>query len=177
MRFERLAIPGAMLVSPERREDERGFFARTWCRSELAAHGLVTHVEQCSVVFNRRRGTLRGLHYQAAPHQETKLVTCTRGSVYQVLLDLRPGDGFGRWISLVLRADEGCSVYVPAGVAHGYQTLEDSTELRYQMDVPYAPSLARGVRWDDPAFGIEWPPTEHRIMSDRDRSFPDWQAS
>lgn len=177
MRFEPLVIPGAYLIVPEPQGDERGSFARTWCRAEMAARGLATQVAQRSLATNVRRGTLRGMHYQASSHAEVKLVACTRGAAYDVLLDLRPGPSFGRWTAIDLRADDLRTLYVPAGVAHGYQTLEDGTVMQYQMDVPFEPAAARGVRWDDPAFGIRWPDASPRIISRRDREFPDWRGA
>lgn len=175
MIFRDTALPGAYVIEPERHEDERGFFARTWCRREFAARGLNTQVVQCNVSFNRRKGTLRGLHYQVAPHEEAKLVRCTRGAVYDVIVDLRPrSPAFLRWIAVRLGAEDGRMVYVPEGCAHGFQTLEDDTEVFYQMSEFYAPECARGVRWDDPAFGIEWPAVAERVLSARDRTFPDF---
>ncbi|MCA1684726.1 MAG: dTDP-4-dehydrorhamnose 3,5-epimerase [Planctomycetia bacterium] len=175
MIFLELDLAGAFLVEPERLEDGRGFFARTWCRREFEARGLDPRLAQCSVSFNARRGTLRGMHYQAAPHAEAKLVRCTRGAVFDVVLDLRPGSPtFARWASSELTADDHRMLYVPAGFAHGFQTLADRTEVFYQMSEPFEPSSARGVRWDDPAFGIAWPPAADRVISERDRGFPDF---
>ena len=161
------------MLEPERHQDGRGYFARTFCVDELAARGLETRVAQCSVSWNQRAGTLRGMHYQVAPHEEVKLVRCSRGSVYDVLLDLRPSSTTYRaWQAFELSASNGHSLYVPAGVAHGFQTLLDDTEVYYQISSPYQPAAARGVRWDDPAFRIEWPTCESRIISERDRGFP-----
>ena len=175
MMFTETAIEGAFLIEPERLEDERGFFARTFCQREFAARGLSTRLAQCSVSFNRRTGTVRGMHYSVAPHAEEKLVRCTRGRVFDVLLDLRPDSPtFRRWTAVTLAADDHRMVYVPAGVAHGFQTLEPESEVFYQMSEFYAPECARGVRWDDPAFGIEWPPAE-RTISERDRRYPDYR--
>jgi dTDP-4-dehydrorhamnose 3,5-epimerase len=176
MRFTETALPGAYLVDLERREDERGFFARAWAEDEFAAHGLDTRVSQCNLSFNERRGTLRGLHYQVAPHAEVKVVRCTRGAVYDVIVDLRPGSAtYLRWIAVELSTENRRVLYVPEGFAHGYQTLEDETETFYQVSVPYAPGAERGVRWDDPAFGIEWPDVEERVMSEKDRTWPDFR--
>lgn len=174
MRFEPLRLPGAFLIEREPIEDERGFFARTWCAEEFAANGLCTHIAQCSVSFNRRKSTLRGMHYQAAPHEETKLVRCTRGAIYDVLLDLRPeSPTYREWIAEELTEQNGRQLYVPAGVAHGFQTLVDDTEVYYQISEPYVASLARGVRWNDTAFRMTWPEGA-RTMSQRDQTYPDF---
>ena len=175
MRFLPTALPGVFVIEPELRADDRGFFARTWCREEFAAAGLVTDWVQCNVSFNHRAGTLRGMHWQAAPHEEVKLVRCTAGAAFDVVLDLRPGSpAFKRWVAVELTAENRRAVYIPGGCAHGFQTLADATELFYHMSAFYHPEAARGVRWDDPAFGITWPPCEARIISPRDRSFPDF---
>jgi dTDP-4-dehydrorhamnose 3,5-epimerase len=174
MIFRPTAIPDAWIVEPERHADSRGFFARAWCAAEFRAHGLSADLAQLSISHNVRRGTLRGLHYQAAPHQEAKLVRCTRGAVFDVVLDLRPASPtFTRHIAVQLDAENRLGLYVPEGCAHGFQTLTDDTEVLYQISVGYVPEAARGVRWDDPAFAIPWPPAE-RIMADRDRLYPDF---
>jgi dTDP-4-dehydrorhamnose 3,5-epimerase len=161
-------------MDPEPRQDERGFFARTWCERECGERGMNLHVAQCNVSFNKKVGTLRGLHYQAAPFEEAKLVRCTHGSIYDVIVDLRPASPtFKRHLAVVLSAGNRRALYVPEGCAHGFQTLEDDTEVFYQMSAPYSADHARGVRWDDPAFGIEWPAAE-RNMADRDRAYPDF---
>lgn len=166
------SLPGAWLLEPERVEDERGYFARTYSRQEFAARGLDPEIAQCSVSWNRRRGTLRGLHFQAAPHEETKLVRCTRGSVWDAIVDLRPGSPtLERHFAAVLSAERGNSLYVPKGFAHGFITLEDATEVSYQISAPYAPESARGYRWDDPAFAIPWPEPP-AVISARDRALP-----
>ena len=163
------------MVAPERAEDHRGFFARTWCAEEFAAHGLVDHWAQCSVSFNIRRGTLRGLHYQRAPQAEVKLVRCTAGALYDVVVDLRPSSStYLKHVAVELSASNRLMVYVPEGCAHGFQTLQDGSEVFYQISVPYSKEHAAGVRWDDPAFGISWPYPDP-IMSDRDRDYPDFQ--
>jgi dTDP-4-dehydrorhamnose 3,5-epimerase len=174
--FSETALPGAWVVEPERLEDERGFFARSWCEREFGQRGLATRLVQCNVSFNKRRGTLRGMHYQAAPHQEAKLIRCTRGAIHDVIIDLRSDSPtFRRHVAVVLDADSRRMLYVPEGMAHGFQTLEDDTEVFYQMSEFYAPDHARGVRWDDPAFGIRWPEAE-RTISARDRSYPDFRV-
>jgi dTDP-4-dehydrorhamnose 3,5-epimerase len=175
MRFTELELPGAYLIELDRIEDERGFFARTFCRDEFAEHGLETEVVQANTAFNRRSGTLRGMHFQAAPHEESKLVRCTRGAVYDVIVDLRPGSPtHTRWVGVELTAENDVMLYVPKGFAHGYQTLVDETETSYLMSEHYEPSAASGVRWNDPAFGIDWPETEERVINDRDRTWPDY---
>ena len=175
MRFTETPLPGAWIVELERRADERGSFARTFDRDEFAARGLEPAVVQCSTSYNARAGTLRGLHYQADPHGEPKLVRCTRGAVYDVIVDLRRDrPTHRRWYGVELTADNGRALYVPVGVAHGFQTLRDASEVLYMMGHEYVPSAASGVRWDDPAFGIDWPPAKRRVMSERDRSYPDY---
>lgn len=175
MRFTATAIPGAYVLDIEPHADDRGFFARTWCARELAARGLVSRLAQCSVSSNARAGTLRGMHYQAAPHEETKVVQCIRGAIYDVLVDLRRDCAtFRRWVAVELTAENRRMLYVPAGVAHGFQTLADDTDVLYLISEFYAPEASRGVRWNDPAFGIAWPETPARVMSDRDRGYADF---
>lgn len=172
MKFIETAIRGAYLVRMERFEDPRGFFARTWCAQEFAAHGLTARLEQCSVSYNGKRGTLRGMHYQAAPHREAKLVRCTSGAVYDVIVDARadsPTVGAHAGVELARGADT--MLYVPEGVAHGFITLSDDTELSYLISVAYEPGAQRGFRWDDPALGIEWPLAPTRISA-RDAALP-----
>lgn len=175
MIFTETRLSGAFVIEPERIEDERGFFARTFCRREFEAHKLDPNLVQCSVSYNARRGTLRGMHYQAAPNPEPKVVRCTAGAVHDVILDLRRESAtFRQWVAVELTADNRRMVYIPAGMAHGFQTLADGTEVFYQMAAYYHPESARGVRWDDPAFRIEWPAAE-RILSERDRGYADFQ--
>jgi dTDP-4-dehydrorhamnose 3,5-epimerase len=151
-------------------------FARTFDDAEFRARGMNPAVVQCNFSRNRRRGTLRGMHYQAAPHAECKLVRCTRGALFDVIVDLRPGSqSLCEWFGVELSEDSARMLYAPEGLAHGFQTLQDDTTVQYQMSAPYVFEAARGVRWDDPAFGIEWPPAE-RIMSERDRGFPDYHG-
>ena len=167
---------GAFLIAPERLEDERGSFARTFCRDEFLAHGLNPDVAQCNVSFNRRKGTLRGMHYQVSPFAEAKLVRCTAGAIFDVIIDLRESSAtFLQHFAIELWSATGKMLYVPEGFAHGFQTLCDNTEVSYQMSQPYAPECARGVRWDDPAFGIAWP-ADNRIILERDRSYPDFSV-
>jgi dTDP-4-dehydrorhamnose 3,5-epimerase len=176
--FRETEVGGAFVIELERIEDERGFFARTFCRREFHEHGLAAEVAQANTAFNKRKGTLRGLHFQASPYEEAKLVRCTRGGVYDVIVDLRPGSpSFRRWVSVELTAENETMLYVPKGVAHGYQTLEDDTETSYLMSSFYEPEAGRGVRWDDPAFEIQWPETEERTINERDRSWPDFSPA
>ena len=176
MKFSPTALAGACIIDIEPVPDERGFFARSWCREEFARHGLNPDLAQCSISFNKKRGTLRGMHYQAEPHEETKVVRCTRGAIYDVIVDLRPESStFRKWIAVELSADNRRMLYIPAGLAHGFQSLTDDTEVFYQISAPYHPESARGARWDDPAFGIEWPVAE-RVISDKDRQYPDFAA-
>jgi dTDP-4-dehydrorhamnose 3,5-epimerase len=174
MIFTETKLKGAFVIEPEKLEDERGFFARTRCQREFAQHGLNPCIAQCNISFNPKRGTLRGMHYQIAPHAEVKTVRCTRGAIYDVIVDLRlDSPTFTQWAALELNAENRRILYVPEGFAHGFQTLEDATEVFYEISVSYAPEYARGVRWDDPAFGIQWPPAGRRI-STRDRTYPNF---
>jgi len=166
---------GVIEVRLDPKTDERGFFARTWCESEFKAHGLNSTLVQCNVSFNERKGTLRGMHYQMAPFEESKLVRCTSGAIYDVVLDLRrQSPTFKRWIAVTLTAQNRNAIYVPEGCAHGFVTLEDHTEVFYQMSEFYSAASARGVRWDDPAFRIEWP-EKVEVLSGRDRTYPDFE--
>lgn len=175
MIFRAAKLPGAYLIEPDMRADERGFFARTFCQSEFKEHGLNPLVAQCSISFNRRQGTLRGMHFQAAPYAETKLVRCTSGAIFDVIIDLRPeSPSFRHHEAFKLTAENRKMVYVPEGFAHGFQTLVDDTEVFYQMSQVYVTRYARGVRWNDPAFGIEWPSAD-RIILERDQRYPDFQ--
>ena len=172
MRFEPTAIAGCVVVHPQRHVDDRGHFARTWDGAELEAAGLAGGLSQCSASFNHAAGTLRGMHLQDAPHAEAKLVRCTRGAVWDVCLDLRPGSPtFRQWHGETLTADAGTALYVPEGCAHGFLTLEDATEVFYMISTPYVPEAGRGVRWDDPAFAIDWP-AEVRVIHPRDAAYP-----
>ena len=176
MRFEQSPLPGAFVVDLDRKDDERGFFARTFCHDEFAEHGLVADYAQSSVSFNKRKGTLRGMHFQKKPHEETKLVRCTMGAIYDVIVDLRPGSPTQtRWFGIELSAVNRRALYVPKGFAHGFITLADESEVLYQISTQFHPESAAGVRWNDPAFTIEWP-LEAVVMSGRDRSYPDYQA-
>ena len=174
MKFTELRLKGAYLLELELIEDERGFFARSWCRDEFREHGLDPALVQCNISFNRRRGTLRGMHYQIAPHAEAKLVRCTQGSIYDVILDLRPESAtYCAWTGSDLSAQNRRMLYVPAGFAHGFQTLEDDCEVFYQMSAFHHAPCARGVRWNDPAFSIDWP-LRDPVVSARDASYSDF---
>lgn len=173
MRFLPTSLAGAYVIEQERHADERGFFARTWCAQEFAEHGLEPALAQCSVSFNQRRGTLRGLHYQAPPFAEAKLVRCTRGALYDVAVDLRPDSPtFRRWVGLELTEDDGRALYIPRGFAHGFYALADATEVAYQISTAHQPEAARGVRWNDPFHGVTWPGPV-AVIAPRDRDYPD----
>ncbi len=178
MRFIETPLSGAWAIELEEIEDERGWFARTFDAEEFRARGLNHDIVQCNASFNLRSGTLRGMHYQAEPHGESKLVRCVRGAIFDVAVDLRPDSPTYRgWHGVQLSADNRLAFYIPAGLAHGFQTLKDSSEVLYQMGNPYVPEAARGVRYDDPAFAIEWPAAKGgRTVSERDASYPQLQA-
>ncbi len=184
MKFTETKLKGAFIIEPERLEDERGFFARTWCQREFREHGLNPALVQCNISYNIKKGTLRGMHYQAAPYEEAKLVRCTSGSIYDVIIDLRPDSPtYCQWVAVELTAHSSAHssqltinhkmLYIPEGFAHGFLTLVDNTEVFYQMSEFYMPEYARGVRWNDPAFGIQWP-IDISIISEKDRQFPDF---
>ena len=175
MKFLPTPLGGAHVVELEPQEDERGYFARSFCREEFAQRGLKSEFAQCSVSLNHRRGTLRGMHYQVKPHQEAKLVRCTRGRIQDVIVDLRAGSpSFKQWLAVELSADNSRMLYVPEGFAHGFLTLADDTEVFYQISEVHHPESARGFRWNDPAFGIAWP-APVQVISDRDRDYPNFQ--
>jgi dTDP-4-dehydrorhamnose 3,5-epimerase len=178
MRFMQTPLSGAWAIELEEIEDERGWFARTFDAKEFRARGLNPDVVQCNASFNARRDTLRGMHYQAEPHGESKLVRCVRGAIFDVAVDLRPNSPTYRdWHGVELNADNRLAFYIPAGLAHGFQTLTDDCEVLYQMGNPYVPEAARGVRFDDPAFGIDWPAVEgERTISEKDSSYPELQT-
>jgi dTDP-4-dehydrorhamnose 3,5-epimerase len=175
MIFKETKLVGAFIIEVLRMEDDRGFFGRSFCRNEFVNHGLNPEVAQCSISFNRYAGTLRGMHYQVAPHAEDKVVRCTRGSLYDVIVDLRrDSPTFKQWVAVELTGDNLRMLYVPKGFAHGFQTMADNTEIFYQMSEFYHPESARGIRWNDTAFEIQWPPGDRVILSDRDRNWPDY---
>jgi dTDP-4-dehydrorhamnose 3,5-epimerase len=175
MKFIETTLPGVFEIHLEPKADERGFFARTWCRQEFETQGLNPQLAQCSVSVNMRKATLRGIHYQEAPYCEAKLVRCTQGAIYDVVVDLRPeSPTFKGWIAVVLTAANRHMLYVPEGCGHGFLTLEDETEVFYQISQVYNAESSRGVRWDDPAFQINWP-TRVSVISERDRTYPDFR--
>ena len=172
MRYTPTRVPGAWIVEPESAIDERGFFARIWCAREFAERGLDPRLAQCAVSYNRHAGTLRGIHYQVAPHEEVKLVRCTAGAVFDVVVDLRErSPAYRTWAGVELTAENRRMLYVPAGCGHGFLTLRDDSEVFYQISTEHAPESARGIRYDDPAVGIEWPAPIH-VVSARDRGYP-----
>ena len=174
MEFTQLDIVGAFLVEAESHPDERGSFDRAFCQREFLARGLNPWVAQCNISMNRKKGTLRGLHSQPSPHQEDKLVRCTRGSIYDVIVDLRPdSESYRQHLGIELTPESGQALFIPKGVFHGFVTLDENTDVFYQMSVPYVATPGLGIRWNDPAFGIEWP-VEVNVISDRDASYPDF---
>lgn len=174
MIFRETKLKGAYLIEPERLHDERGFFARTWSQKAFQTYGLNANVVQCNVSYNSKKGTLRGMHYQTDPFEESKLVRCTRGSIYDVIIDLRQSSlTFKKWISVELTAENHKMLYVPEGFAHGFITLADNTEVYYQMSEEHNAEYARGVRWNDPAFGIQWP-LKVSVLSEKDSRYPDY---
>src|ERR1700731_2240783 len=175
MIFDETKLQRVFEIHLEPKSDPRGFFARSWCQREFEQHGLNPVTAQCNVSFNEKKGTLRGMHYQAQPHPEAKLVRCNQGAIYDVVVDLRPGSTtFKRWISVVLTAADHNMIYVPEGCGHGFLTLEDRTEVFYQMSEFYYPELSRGVRWNDQAFHFEWP-SSPEVISERDQTYPDFE--
>jgi len=176
MIFQETKLKGAYIVDIKRREDDRGFFARSWCRREFEAHGLNPQIAQCNISFSVRKGTLRGMHFQVKPFEEAKLVRCTVGSLCDVIVDLRPDSPtFKHHLSVILTAENRTMLFVPEGFAHGFLTLEDNTEVHYQISEFHAPDHGRGFRWNDPAFGIAWP-ADVKVISERDRNYPDFSG-
>ena len=174
---EPLAIRGAWVAALSRRTDERGSFARVWCQRENVERGGTAEMVQANLAHSLRRGTLRGLHYQTAPFQEAKSIVCLRGAIWDVMIDLRPDSPtFLRWLGIELSADSPQQIHVPAGCAHGYQTLADDTDVLYHSSAFYTPEAERGIRWDDPRFGIQWPLPDAPIISAKDRAWPDFDA-
>ena len=177
MIFHPTALSGAYRIETQLIGDERGYFARTWAQDEFTAHGLETALSQCNTSFNHKRGTLRGMHYQAPPHGEVKLVRCTRGAIFDVMVDLRPDSpSFLQWYGAELSADNCQMLYIPRGFAHGFQTLSDGAEVYYMVSGSYTPSAQRGARWNDPLFAIEWP-LPVSMINQRDATYPDSQRS
>lgn len=174
MRFSPTKLADAVVVELEQHRDERGFFARTYCEREFSEHGLPTHFPQCNLSRNDRAGTLRGMHFNGPPHAEAKLVRCTRGAIYDVIIDLRPGSAtYAEWIGVELSADAGVALYVPPGFAHGFLTLADASDVFYHMGAFFQPDAARGLRYDDPVFSVRWP-RDVAVISERDATYPDF---
>jgi dTDP-4-dehydrorhamnose 3,5-epimerase len=177
MEFRQTSLAGAYVIELEKHSDERGFFARAWCEREFREHGLATRIAQCSISSNKGKGTLRGMHFQIPPFAETKLVRCTKGALFDVIVDLRPESStFRQWFGLELASDRGTMLYIPNGFAHGFQTLENDTEILYQMSEFYSPDHACGFCWNDPAFNIRWP-LSVKTISERDLTFPSFRAA
>jgi dTDP-4-dehydrorhamnose 3,5-epimerase len=175
--FTETQLPGAFIIEPERIADEGGFFARTWCQKELVSHGLESRLVQCNISYNPQKGTLRGMHFQTAPREEVKIVRCTRGEIYDVIIDLRPGsDTYKKWVGVTLGEEKRNMIYIPKGFAHGFITLSDQAEVFYQMSEFYSPDNARGVRWNDPAFDIRWP-IAVQLIAERDNNYPDFEPT
>jgi len=174
MIFKETKLKGAYIIELEPMADERGFFARSYCQEEFEAHGLNTRIVQCNVSYNKKKGTLRGMHYQTAPYEEVKLINCPRGVIYDVIIDLRPySPTYSQWFAVELSSENNNMIYIPKGLVHGFQTLEDDTVVNYQMSEFYHAECARGLRWNDPAFVIEWP-LPNPILSDKDQSYLDF---
>jgi len=175
--FKETKLKGAYLIEPEKFEDQRGFFARSFSDQEFSDRGLSANFVEAGISFNLRRHTVRGMHFQAAPHAQAKLVRCTRGAIFDALIDLRPeSPTYKQWFAHELTAENRLMLYIPEGFAHGFQTLAEETEVFYQLSERYTPASERGVRWNDPVFGIEWPETETIIINERDRTYPDFRG-
>lgn len=175
MIFEETKLHGAYIIYPEKLEDKRGFFSRVWCKEEFEQHGLVTNLVQCNISYNKGHSTLRGMHYQDKPYQETKLVRCTAGAILDVIIDIRPeSSSYKEWVSVELSAENRTLLYVPEGFAHGYVTLVDDAEIFYQVSEFYTPGVERGIRWNDPLFQIAWPVSDSLVISDKDSAWPDY---
>lgn len=174
MKFIETDLKGAFIIELEKLEDNRGFFARSWCKREFDEHGLNSNATQANVSYNKKKGTLRGMHLQSKPYAETKLVRCTRGAIYDVIIDLRPDSAtYKKWLGVELSADNGKMLYVPENFAHGFQTLKDDTEVTYQVTQYYTPGYEKGIRWNDPAFRINWPVTV-AVISEKDENWQDY---
>jgi dTDP-4-dehydrorhamnose 3,5-epimerase len=175
--FKETNLKGAFVIEPEKFEDQRGFFARAFSQQEFMDHGLPGHFVEAGISFSLRKHTVRGMHFQAAPHAQAKLVRCTRGAIYDAMIDLRPeSPTYKQWFAHELTERNRLLLYIPEGFAHGFQTLEDESEIFYQLSEHYTPASERGVRWNDPAFGIQWPETENIIINERDRTYPDYRG-
>jgi dTDP-4-dehydrorhamnose 3,5-epimerase len=177
MKFMATRLKGAFIIEPERLNDNRGFFARTWCKHEFMSHGLNPNLVQCNISFNTKKGTLRGMHHQVAPHEEAKIVRCTAGAIYDVIIDLRStSPTFKKWLFVELSAVNRKMIYIPEGFSHGFMTLQDNTEVLYQMSDFFAPECARGIRWNDPSFNIKWP-LDVAVISEKDSQYHDFESS
>ncbi len=175
MIFTKTKLQGAIIIEIEKQGDDRGFFARAWCRKEFEEHGLTFNPVQANIAFSKTKGILRGMHYQVAPNEEAKLIRCISGVIYDVIIDLRPDSAtYRQWLGVELSADNYKMLYVPEGFAHGYQALMDNTEVFYQVSQFYSPKSERGVRWDDPAFSIKWPKIDNCIVSTKDENLPNF---
>ena len=175
MIFKETKLQGAFVIAIEKRQDERGFFARAWCKTEFEAHGLNVHLVQANLAFSQKKGTLRGMHYQVSPYEEAKLVRCIKGAIFDVAIDLRPDSPtYKSWVGVELTDDNHKMLYIPENFAHGYQTLTDNAEVFYQVSQFYSPESERGVRWDDPAFGIKWLETDDVVISEKDKNWLDY---
>jgi len=175
MKFKKTKLEGAYVIELEKQEDERGFFARVWNKKQFENMGLSYEIQQCSISFNKKKGTIRGMHYQEPPYEEVKLVRCTKGKIFDVIIDLRKNSTtFRKWICVELSAENHKIIYVPEGFAHGFQTLEDDSEVFYMISQIYRPEYAKGVRWNDPVFKIKWP-LEKTVISDKNHSFIDFK--
>ena len=178
MIFKETKLSGAYIISIEKREDHRGYFARAWCQKEFEAHSLTTRLVQCNLSFNPKKNTLRGMHYQVAPYEETKLLRCTKGAIFDVIIDLRPeSPTFKSWVGVELTEENRDMLFVPEGFAHGYQTLVDNSEVFYQVSEFYQPGSESGLRWNDPSINIQWPMPGPMTISSKDQSWPDYQSS
>ncbi len=175
MIFSKTRLKGVFIIELEKHEDERGYFARAWCKKEFKASGLNSNLAQANTALSLHKGTLRGMHYQIAPYQETKIIRCIRGAVFDVVIDLRPNSiSYCEWLGVELSSENHTMLYVPEGFAHGYQTLKNNAEVFYLVSQFYAPDAERGVRWDDPVFNIEWPETSDLVISEKDNNWPDF---
>jgi dTDP-4-dehydrorhamnose 3,5-epimerase len=175
LKFTETELHGAFIIELEKIEDKRGFFARSWCHDEFKTHGLTSRVVQSNISYNKKKGTLRGMHYQKPPYEESKLIRCTRGAIRDVIIDLRQdSDTYTKWISVDLTADNYKMIFVPEGFAHGFQTLSDDTEIFYQVSQFYTPGSEDGIRWNEPLFGIDWP-LEVTVISEKDMNWPDYE--
>ena len=170
-----MGLNGVFIIDLEKHEDERGFFARSWDKQEFESNGLDSNLSQCNISFNKKKGTIRGMHFQRKPYEEAKLIHCVKGSIFDVIIDLRKdSDGFKKWISIELNEQNYRMLYVPEGFAHGFQTLEDNTEVFYQMTQCYMPEVAKGIRWNDTQFNIDWP-IKFPILSEKDKGYSDFK--